>query len=281
MLLAGLVVEQRAPLNRLLRRARRRRAARRRRPAPPPTLSSSRFSADARVAVGVERDRARARPSSIVDRFGAEAALGDRASARCRIAATSSVVRPRSTNTFDRDSSAALTSNDGFSVVAPMRTMSPASTRGRNASCCALLKRWISSMKTIVRRPVARRRRSASAITSRISLMPDSTALNDTNRALRRVGDDARERRLAGAGRAPQDDRLQQVALDRLAQRLARARAAPPGRRTRRTCAAASARRAAPGARGAGGGSRQETGNPWIHGRQESRLRANRSSSCR
>ena len=36
-----------------------------------------------------------------------------------------------------------------------------------------------------------------------------------------RVGDDARERRLAGAGRPPEDDRLQQVALDRLAQRLA------------------------------------------------------------
>ena len=46
-----------------------------------------------------------------------------------------------STNTFDRDSSAAFTSNDGFSVVAPMSTMSPASTRGRKASCCALLNR--------------------------------------------------------------------------------------------------------------------------------------------
>ena len=59
-----------------------------------------------------------------------------------------------STNTFERDSSAAFTSNDGFSVVAPMSTMSPASTRGRKASCCALLKRWISSTKTIVRRPL-------------------------------------------------------------------------------------------------------------------------------
>jgi len=45
------------------------------------------------------------------------------------------------------------------------------------------LKRWISSMKTIVRRPLDRRSRSASAMTSRISLMPASTALNDTNRA--------------------------------------------------------------------------------------------------
>ena len=45
------------------------------------------------------------------------------------------------TKTFERESSAALISNEGFSVVAPMSTMSPASTRGRNASCCALLKR--------------------------------------------------------------------------------------------------------------------------------------------
>ena len=38
---------------------------------------------------------------------------------------------------------------------------------------------------------------------------------------LGRVGDDARQRRLAGAGRAPEDDRLQQVALDGLAERFA------------------------------------------------------------
>ena len=39
---------------------------------------------------------------------------------------------------------------------------------------------------------------------------------------LGRVGDQPGERRLAGARRAPEDDRLQQVALDGLAQRLAR-----------------------------------------------------------
>ncbi len=82
-----------------------------------------------------------------------------------------------STNTFERESSAALTSNDGFSVVAPTSTRSPASTRGRKASCCALLKRWISSTKSIVRRPSRRRVSSASAITALISLMPDITAL--------------------------------------------------------------------------------------------------------
>ena len=96
------------------------------------------------------------------------------------MAPSSSGVR---TNTLDRDSNAALTSNDGFSVVAPISTMSPLSTRGRNASCCALLKRWISSMNTMVRLPVMRRRCSAVAITSLTSLMPASTALNATNSA--------------------------------------------------------------------------------------------------
>ncbi len=42
----------------------------------------------------------------------------------------------------------------------------------------------------------------------------------------RHLGDEPGERRLAGAGRAPEDDRLQQVALDRHAQRAARRRGA-------------------------------------------------------
>ena len=55
-----------------------------------------------------------------------------------------------STITFIRERSALLTSNEGFSVVAPTRTTVPSSTCGRNASCWALLKRWISSMKRSV-----------------------------------------------------------------------------------------------------------------------------------
>ena len=62
-------------------------------------------------------------------------------------------------------------------MVAPMRTMSPDSTWARRASCCALLKRWISSMKTMVRRPSRRRRSSASFRISRSSLTPERTAL--------------------------------------------------------------------------------------------------------
>jgi len=51
------------------------------------------------------------------------------------------------TNTRQRERRGPITSKDGFSVVAPMRTMSPFSTWGRSLSCWALLKRWISSMK--------------------------------------------------------------------------------------------------------------------------------------
>ena len=78
-------------------------------------------------------------------------------------------------------------------------------------------------MKRIVRRPRRRRVSSASAMTARISLMPDITALNETKCARVTRGDQPRQRRLAGARRAPEDDRLQAVVLDRLAQRTARA----------------------------------------------------------
>ena len=50
-----------------------------------------------------------------------------------------------------RDSSAELTSKKGFSVVAPISTTRPSSTAGSSVSCWALLKRWISSRKKIVR----------------------------------------------------------------------------------------------------------------------------------
>ncbi len=60
-----------------------------------------------------------------------------------------------------------------------MNTMSPRSTCGKNASCCALLKRCTSSTNTIVRRPLVRRR-AASAITVLISLIPLITALKGT-----------------------------------------------------------------------------------------------------
>ncbi len=90
---------------------------------------------------------------------------------------SSSPPRGLSTTTRERESSAAFTSKEGFSVVAPIRTMSPFSTWARRASCCALLKRWISSMKTTVRRPSRSLRSSAARSASRTSFTPARTAL--------------------------------------------------------------------------------------------------------
>ena len=56
----------------------------------------------------------------------------------------------------------------------------PRSTYGRNASCCALLKRWISSTKRTVRIPTLLLI-SARFITSLISLIPLVTALKLMN----------------------------------------------------------------------------------------------------
>ena len=72
-----------------------------------------------------------------------------------------------------RESSALITSKRGFSVVAPISVTTPSSTAGSSASCCALLKRWISSRKRIV----AVWRWRARSITARTSARPASTAL--------------------------------------------------------------------------------------------------------
>ena len=112
-------------------------------------------------------------PSSTLQR---PASPSGAARPRCRSRTTSSACSGSSSRARQRESRAPLTSKDGFSVVAPTRTMSPRSTCGRKASCWALLKRWISSTKTRVRRPVRWRSAAARAISSRISLMPESTA---------------------------------------------------------------------------------------------------------
>ena len=88
----------------------------------------------------------------------------------------SSGLRLSSTYTCARESSAPITSNDGFSVVAPMNVNRPDSTCGRNASCCALLKRCTSSTKRMVERPYCSRASRERSTASRISFTPDSTA---------------------------------------------------------------------------------------------------------
>ena len=78
-------------------------------------------------------------------------------------------------STRARERSAALSSNEGFSVVAPTSTTVPSSITGRKESCCARLKRWISSTKSSVCRPLARLSRAASNTRFR-SATPENTA---------------------------------------------------------------------------------------------------------
>ena len=85
-------------------------------------------------------------------------------SARVSSASRASVESGRKTSTRARDKSDALSSNEGFSVVAPMSVIEPSSITGRKESCCARLKRWISSTNNSVPRPCERRVRAASKI---------------------------------------------------------------------------------------------------------------------
>ncbi len=70
--------------------------------------------------------------------------------------------RARNSSTRARDRSAAFNSKEGFSVVAPISVTVPSSITGRKASSWARLKRWISSTKSRVACPCARRLRAAS-----------------------------------------------------------------------------------------------------------------------
>ena len=53
----------------------------------------------------------------------------------------SSALNGSSRSNVDLLRNGALTSKNGFSVVAPINVMRPASTAGKSESCCAALKR--------------------------------------------------------------------------------------------------------------------------------------------
>src|SRR6476660_7926101 len=111
----------------------------------------------------------------------------------------------------------------GFSVVAPMSVITPSSTPGRSASCCALLKRWISSRNRIVRRPVAPSRSRAPARTPRTCATVAETADSSSNSApVARATMRARVV-LPVPGGPVEDRRANAVLLDREAKRRARA----------------------------------------------------------
>ena len=123
--------------------------------------------------------------------------------------------------TVQRESSAEFTSKYGFSVVAPISVTRPSSTACSTESCCALLKRWISSMKRIVRRPLAPSRSRAPAMIAAHVVDAGGDRRDLLERGARALGDDARDRRLARAGRAEEDHRRRAVLLDREPQRRA------------------------------------------------------------
>ena len=123
----------------------------------------------------------------------------------------------------DRDSSGETTEKNGFSVVAAMRVTQRFSTAGSSASCCPLLNRCTSSMNSTVCLPYKESWVLASSMTARTSLTPAVTADSSVNRRPVAERHDVGERRLAGAGRSPQDQRGRGAALDQLAQRRARA----------------------------------------------------------
>ena len=71
-----------------------------------------------------------------------------------------------------------MTSNDGFSVVAPINVTVPFSTAPSSESCCDLLKRCISSINRIGFACEKKRFAFAFSITSHTSFTPDVTALS-------------------------------------------------------------------------------------------------------
>ena len=186
----------------------------------------------------------------------ASAAAGGRASASAR-ASEAAPARPRragaASSTRARESSAALSSKDGFSVVAPTRTMVPSSISGRKASCWALLKRWISSTKSSVPRPFC------AAQAGGLEDLPQVGDAGEDRADLHEgevggVGEQPGDGGLADAGRAPEDDRAEARPRRASGRAGRRGRAGGPGRRPRRAAAAAAGRPAAAAPRRSAGG---------------------------
>ena len=122
------------------------------------------------------------------------------------------------TSTRARDNSAALSSKDGFSVVAPTRMTVPSSMTGRKESCCARLKRWISSTNSSVWRPLVRRKpRHLEHLLEVGNTGKDRRNLLEGQPRI--AGKQPCNRRLAGAGRPPEDHRAERAGADHPRQR--------------------------------------------------------------
>ena len=244
-LLAALVVEQRPLLRGLLERAPGR-CVRVRRARARCAASSSVAERDARVALRVRERGTRARPAR-----ASSCARPRPRSASASARSTSVADRPRrraarSTSTRVRDSSGGdhlerRVLGGRADEDRPCR----ASTCGRNASCCALLKRWISSTKS------SDRLAGATQLVLRVG--DDLAQLLHARAARPRTTTCARRSRRRGAAPASScpcragPTGSATAGCRRRADRAGRdpGRAGGAGRRTRRACAAACARRAA------------------------------------
>jgi hypothetical protein len=105
------------------------------------TTSSSMFSS-LRASPPEKRSMASVSFSSIFFSFS----ITSFAMALCSSSSKSSFSNDFSTYSWQRESKGRITSNEGFSVVAPIRVTTPVSTAPNRESCWDLLNRWISSM---------------------------------------------------------------------------------------------------------------------------------------
>ena len=143
---------------------------------------------------GSTRGFARARPRSLSSRE------------RLRILASSSGASGSRTTTRQRESSAEFTSNDGFSVVAPMSVIVPSSTAPRSASCSRL----VEAMDLVDEQDG--RARAALALAGLFDCGSDILHSGQHGGECDEFGvlmggDQAREGGFTGAGRTPEDER--------------------------------------------------------------------------
>ena len=170
------------------------------------------------------RRRRRARPGTRARRRRRAAGPAPRARRSASGAAAPAPARPRARAARRRGSARAAPSSPRSTGSRSSRrrgSASPSSTAGRSTSCCALLKRWISSRKRIVASPLVARRWPARSITSRTSWRPGVDRGHLLERGFRLPRHQARERRLAGAGRAVEHHRVRPPLVDRRPQRRA------------------------------------------------------------
>ena len=127
-----------------------------------------------------------------------------------------------STTTFARDRSAAFTSNDGFSVVAPTSTIVPASTWGKQRVLLALVEAvdLVDEQHRPLPLLVAPRGRLGDRLAQLLDARHDRRERHEPRVRLRRQ--QPAERGLPGPGRAPQNQRRQLSRLERAPQQLSR-----------------------------------------------------------